>query len=202
MNETAFFPPQLQSQPLIDASVSSEPLSNDHSAAENAEEVEEEEGGKDTLPKSPTAEKNDSVNSDELSTKVKQLSLDSAYTSEADLEKSTSSQASQVESGEDDNAVEEPPPDLNRIVEVRKSPHTQRSAPKYLQKRPANLLHFHSSAPLHSPPPLTAGHYGNGIFYHPTAAAYAPAPYMYGQNPYTPQAAIQTIGPMYHGNHW
>ena len=198
VNGTTFFPPR--SHPP-----SSDPPPTDYGTDDQEAELEEEEGNEDApVPKSPK----DLTSSDnQLADQVKQLSLDSAYTSEADLERSTSPSTSPQEppsqdcSGDDDDSVvqEEPPPDLNKIVEVRKSPRT---APKYLQKRPANLSHFYSSAPLsslHTPPPA-AGHYGNpGVYYHP--AAYAPPPYMYSPSPYTPQAAIQTIGPVFHGNH-
>ena len=122
---------------------------------------------------------------------MKQLSLDSAYTSEADLEHSCSSSVSPQEGpstpqelgpaseaeccGEDQN---EPPPDISRIV-VRRSPPSVLRSSQPVAKFPKQYTPSH--------------HFVNsGLYYGP---GYVPNPYTF---PYTPQAAIQTIGPLYH----
>ena len=137
---------------------------------------------------------------------MKQLSLDSAYTSEADLEQSTSSSvspqevpstpqegpASEAEGSGDDDSEKEPEPavDISRIVE-RRSPHLVQSSHIHARVPPKYTSVYSASPPGH--------HYNGGPVYFGPASGYVPAgPYTY--SPYTPQAAIQTIGPMFHGN--
>lgn len=184
---TTFFP---QSQPAY-TSISNPPPPPNDSTAENYKEsvnLEEEKEATSSPPSSPPSEKKDSSTSDQLVEQVKQLSLDSAYTSEADLEHSCSSSVSPQEGPSTPQEVEcsgdekvsadhnEPPPDISKIV-VRRSP------PSVLRSSQARLPKY---TPTH--------HYANnnGLYYGP---GYIPGPYAY---PYTPQAAIQTIGPMYH----
>ena len=202
---TTFFP---QNQPAY-TSVSSNPPSptDNNNTAEESVGQEEEKETPSSLPSSPPStpsEKKDSSTSDQLEEGVKQLSLDSAYTSEADLEQSTSSSVSPQEgpstpqegpaseaecSGDDEK---EPPVDINRIVE-RRSPRIVRSSHVHVQARvPPKYTSIYSASP-------PGHHYNSGPVYFGSASGYVPAgPYTY--SPYTPPAAIQTIGPVFHGN--
>ena len=160
------------------------PTANDVAGSEQAS------SSPDTNDTAAPKKKKDCSDPDQLTDQLKQLSLDSAYTSEADLDSTTHSPVgeSQECSGSDDGLEE--PPDLNTIIEVRKSPQFSRP-PRHFQKRPPNFS-------LSSPP---ASHYSNGLYQPPTY--FHPYPQMAPYNfPYTPQAAIQTIGPVYHGNQY
>ena len=216
---TTFFP---QNQPAAYTSHVSNPppppnnTHNNTSTAkglinEDGEEKESETASSSSPPSSPSEKKD----SDQLAEQVKQLSLDSAYTSEADLEQSTSSSASPKESpgtplelgpasdhegaedsGDDDGRKEaEPPVDISRIVE-RRSPHIAiRSSHVPARVPPKYTNIFSASPPGHQ---YSSGH--GAVYYGPAASGYVPAATPYGYNPYTPQAAIQTIGPVYHTN--
>lgn len=138
--------------------------------------------------------------SDELVEKVQQLSLDSAYTSEADLEHSTAPSSPQEGEGDleecsvDDEKVSEEPLDISRIVEIRRSPHSLRRFHTIPAHTGSNVPKYTSV--VSSPPRL----YTNGHYFNPTAAAFTPGHYvmpMTYSSPYTPHSAIQTIGPVY-----
>ena len=180
---------------------------------EQGEEKERETPSSASPPSSPSEKKD----SDQLAEQVKQLSLDSAYTSEADLEQSTSSSVSPKESpgtpqelglasdhegaedsGHDDGGgggkEAEPPVDISRIVE-RRSPHIAlRSSHVPARVPPKYTNIFSASPPGHQ---YSSNH---GPVYYGPASGYVPTGNPYAYNPYTPQAAIQTIGPMYHAN--
>ena len=160
-----------------------------------SEEGEEEESqpSDTSSPAEPASTPKGSSNEeDQLREKIKQLSLDSAYTSEADLESSTHSspeepiqESANEESGGD--VAEQPPPpppDLSKIIKVRKSPSAIRGQCQF--KRPQNLSQQTTPLPLSSPPAMSS-HYVHGPTYF--------NPYAY---PFTPQSAVQTIGPVYH----
>ena len=165
-------------------------LYSDTAETNGGAEEEKETGSPLPTEAAPhTNKKSDSSDTEQqLDEKLKQLSLDSAYTSEADLESSTNSprrHSQDLESpGEDasENGSSPKPPDLSMIA-VRKSPLMSRPQLRQSQqKRPANL------PPLSSlPSAATHGLYNPPAYFHP---AY---PY-----PYTPPMAIQTIGPVYH----
>ena len=143
---------------------------------------------------SPSAEsastpKESASDSDELSDKIKQLSLDSAYTSEADLDvsstHSTPEEPTSNESPKSENEGTQEPLDLSKII-ARKSPLVTRAA----RQRPPSLIP--TTAPAFSSAPLVppgGSHYFNGLTYFHPYASYS----------FTPQAAVQTIGPVYHG---
>ena len=187
---TTFFP-QSQSQPAY-TSVSNPPPPTDISTStEQSQDYEEEKESRSSQSSSPPStpnEKKASSDSNQLAEQVKQLSLDSAYTSEADLENSTSSSPQEgpstpqeAECSGDEKVADhnEPPPDISRIVVKRSPPSALRSSQARYPKYTPSHHHGH--------------HYvNNGLYYGP---GYVPGAYAY---PYTPQAAIQTIGPMYH----
>ena len=206
---TTFFPQNL-TQPAAYTSGSHPPpppppapTDNDSSAPEESADQEEQEKEMESSPPSSPSEKKDE---DQLAEQVKQLSLDSAYTSEADLEQSTSSSVSPKESpgtpqelvpasddgegsGDDEK---EPPVDIGRIVE-RRSPHILRSS--HVPARLPQKYIFSASPPGHH---YNGGGGGGPVYFGPASGYVPAAPYAY--NPYTPQAAIQTIGPIFHSN--
>ena len=143
---------------------------------------------------SPTEAKKDPADPDQLDDKLKQLSLDSAYTSEADLESSAShSPGERTPESHDvqEGVAESHDQSVKRTTSPSFIPLSHRQPPR----RPTNLpTHFSSFSP-----PQTAGLYGGGLYQLPSPTYFNPyaAPYSY---PYTPPAAIQTIGPIYHGN--
>ena len=164
--------------------------------SDTAETRAEKDDGTQSSHSSDTAtHKTDSSDqTEQLDEKLKQLSLDSAYTSEADLESSTNSTRRQSEdlespTGEEDNengSMPEPP-DLSMIA-VTRSPSMSRPPPQpSQQKKLANLPQL--------PSPTSAanhGFYQPPTYFHPYTASFS--------YPYTSPMAIQTIGPVYH-NH-
>ena len=155
--------------------------------------AEKDNGTQSSLSSDTAMHKTDSSDqTEQLDEKLKQLSLDSAYTSEADLESSTNStrrQSQDLESptGEDDNengSMPEPP-DLSMIA-VTRSPSMSRPPPRPTQqKKLANLPQL--------PSPTSVAN--NGFYQPPTYfSPYAAASFSY---PYTSPMAIQTIGPVY-----
>ena len=164
-------------------------------------------------PSTPSEKKDSSYVSDKLVEQVKQLSFDSAYTSEADLEHSINSSSPQdgpgtpqerlpsetgESSGDDEKVAEaahkEPTPvDISRIVE-RRSPRISVRSSHVQQIRVPKYTSVYSTSP-----PGPGHHYNGGPVYFGPASGYVPpGPYTY--SPYTPQGAIQTIGPVFHSN--
>jgi hypothetical protein len=216
---TTFFP---QNQPAYTSHVSHNPApppppttttdNNGSATEEDSIDVEEREEKESEMPSSssPPSSPSEKKESDELAEQVKQLSLDSAYTSEADLEQSTSSSVSPKESPGtpqelgpasdhedygDEEKEAEPSVDINRIVE-RRSPHIAIRSSHVPARGPPKYTNIFSASP--------PGHHyngGHGAVYYGPAPGYVPAANPYAYNPYTPQAAIQTIGPVYHSNH-
>ena len=159
--------------------------------------ADKDEGTQSPLSSEADENKTDSSDqTEQLDMKLKQLSLDSAYTSEGDLESrgstnSTRRQSQDLESprGEDDkeNGSMPEPPDLSMIA-VTRSPSMSRPPPlPSQQKRLAYLPQLHSPTAVEN-----HGFYQPPTYFHPYTASLS--------YPYTPPLAIQTIGPVYHNN--
>ena len=138
--------------------------------------------------------KKDPADADQLDDKLKQLSLDSAYTSEADLDSSTHSPGEQTppethEVADGDGIVESHDPEQRQKMT---------SSPSFVPVQPQRPMTLSTHVRSFSPP-QSAGLYTGGL-YQPSPTYFNPyaAPYSY---PYTPPGAVQTIGPVYHGNY-